>query len=285
MQFLQDIVIREKFPEMSALASLDERGQIKRNQPVTQLEVELLTAPSLYSGLQSFCSQYTRYWSRLRFWLRETERHVWFCSLLPVSAFERGREQQVQSRIIRIIGLIEQYLGFRWRPDALVLECALPSRLMVEAMDSPRVIVNAGYSAVPIPTRLLANSGPLDRSDGRTCGNDGTRDEWNWMQSLRAVMPEYVVDKQPSIAQIADLAHVSGRTLQRELASQGTSFRELLDSARFVVARRKLAQPDLKIEEIGSMLGYTQPTHFSRAFRRFAGQTPSQYRAQLQGQG
>ena len=282
MQFLQDIVIRENFPEMSALASLDERGEIKRSQPVTQLEVELLAEPSLYSGLQSFCSQYTRYWSRLRFWLQETERHVWFCSLLPVSAFTRGREQQVQSRIIRIVGLIEQYLGFRWRPDALVLECSLPSRLMVEAMDSPRVFANAGYTAVPIPTRLLANSGPLDRSDGRTGGNG---EEWDWMRSLQAVMPEYIVNSQPAIAQIADLAHVSSRTLQRELASQGTSFRELLDSARFSVARRKLAQPDLKIEDIGSMLGYTQPTHFSRAFRRFAGQTPSQYRAQLQGQG
>jgi AraC-like DNA-binding protein len=290
LQFLSEIVIREDFAEMSARASLDAQGEIKRNQPLTQLEANLLAAPSLYVGLQEFCTGSAKYWSRFRFWLRETERHLWVCSLLPVRGCERGHEQQVQSRMIRLVDLIQQYLGFRWRPDAMLLETALPSRLLAEAMDCPRIVVGARCSAIPIPVRLLSRSGPVYRPGRaemsharRSKDEDGI--DWTWLRSLEAVLPEYVVEYQPSIAQIAEIAHVSSRTLQRELAAEGKSFRALLDGARYTVARRKLAEPDLKIEEIGLMLGYTQATHFSRAFRRFAGQTPSQYRSMLQAHG
>ncbi len=284
LNFLNEVVLREDCADMSARALVDARGEIKRDLPVTQLEIDFLMAPSLYAGMQAYCAGFAKYWSRFQLWLRETEHHVWFCSGLPIAGSERGVEQQVQGRIIRLVGLIEKYLGVRWRPHALLLESALPSPLLAEVLDCPRIITNAGYSAVPIPVRLLASSGPACRGESihTLCDPDSEAENWTLLRSLQAVLPEYVIENQPSIAQIADIAHVSSRTLQRELACQGMSFRELLDGARFTVARQKLAEPELKIEDIGAMLGYTQPTHFSRAFRRFAGQTPSQYREMLQ---
>jgi hypothetical protein len=113
LHFLREMVIRQNFPEMSALVSLGDDGEIKLPLQVTRLEADFLSAPSLYAGLQAICSGSAKYRSRLHFWLRETDRNVWLCSQLPLSCFERGHEQQVQSRVIRAVGLIERYLGYR----------------------------------------------------------------------------------------------------------------------------------------------------------------------------
>ncbi len=83
------------------------------------------------------------------------------------------------------------------------------------------------------------------------------------------------------IERIAEVAGVSRRTLQRALAAEGNTFRELIDSARFQVARQKLTDPAANIDEISRLLGYSESTHFSRAFRRIAGRTPSEYRKDL----
>jgi AraC-like DNA-binding protein len=105
--------------------------------------------------------------------------------------------------------------------------------------------------------------------------------DWTWLQRLRAMLPEYIIDNQLSIGCVAEIACVSPRTLQRALAEEGLNFRELLEGARFEVARQRLSDPAVSIAEVSELLGYSAPTHFARAFRRFSGQTPSDYREDL----
>jgi AraC-like DNA-binding protein len=90
-----------------------------------------------------------------------------------------------------------------------------------------------------------------------------------------------VIDSQVSIEHMAEIANVSSRTLQRALSDNGVTFRDLVANARLEVARRKLADPSMKIDEIGRLLGYSESTHFTRAFRRHTGRTPSEYRKDL----
>jgi AraC-like DNA-binding protein len=73
---------------------------------------------------------------------------------------------------------------------------------------------------------------------------------------------------------------MSGRTLKRKLHERGTTFRALLDDARFRHARHLLENPDLDIQQVAAALGYRDPACFTRAFRRWSGQTPSQARAE-----
>ena len=73
---------------------------------------------------------------------------------------------------------------------------------------------------------------------------------------------------------------MSGRTLKRKLQQRGTTFRALLDDARFRDARHLLENPELDIQEVASALGYRDPACFTRAFRRWSGRTPSQARAE-----
>ena len=69
------------------------------------------------------------------------------------------------------------------------------------------------------------------------------------------------------------------RTLQRRLARARTSFEALCDDARKEAAQTYLADTTLTIAEVTYLLGYSEPTAFHRAFRRWHGTTPQAFRA------
>jgi len=74
---------------------------------------------------------------------------------------------------------------------------------------------------------------------------------------------------------------VTTRTLQRSLAGEGTSFAGLVDRVRRAAALNYLAQPDVSLGEISFVLGFSQPSAFNRAFKRWTRTTPQAYRASL----
>ncbi len=92
---------------------------------------------------------------------------------------------------------------------------------------------------------------------------------------------EHLPDGPPSQKAIAEAMHVSNRTLQRKLKEEGTSFIDLLQDARLSLARKYLAQPQRSIVEIAYLLGFSEPSTFSRAFKRWTGQAPADYRASV----
>ena len=84
---------------------------------------------------------------------------------------------------------------------------------------------------------------------------------------------------EPSQTSIARQMGMSERTLQRRLQAEGTTFNELLDDARRTIAFSYLADRKLAAYEVSFLLGYAEPATFFRAFKRWTGQTPQQYRS------
>ena len=84
---------------------------------------------------------------------------------------------------------------------------------------------------------------------------------------------------EPSQTAVAKQMGMSERTLQRRLQSEGTTFNELLDESRRTIAFSYLADRKLAAYEVSFLLGYAEPATFFRAFKRWTGQTPQQYRA------
>jgi AraC-like DNA-binding protein len=70
----------------------------------------------------------------------------------------------------------------------------------------------------------------------------------------------------------------SVRSLQRRLTAAGTSYQKILDSTRREAAGRHLADRALSITEVGYLLGYSEPAAFHRAFKRWYGSTPHEFR-------
>ena len=84
----------------------------------------------------------------------------------------------------------------------------------------------------------------------------------------------------PAISDVARHLGMSGRTLQRRLSELGHSFQSLVDEARRRLAQSLLRQTDYSLAEVAFMTGFAEQSSFTRAFRRWAGQTPRSYRLQ-----
>lgn len=77
---------------------------------------------------------------------------------------------------------------------------------------------------------------------------------------------------------IAKQLGTSSRTLQRRLSAKGLQWREFAEETRFALARGHLARNDLSVEEVGLLVGYSDPSSFHRAFVRWTNQAPGQWR-------
>jgi AraC-like DNA-binding protein len=84
-----------------------------------------------------------------------------------------------------------------------------------------------------------------------------------------------------SLDEVARKLHVSTRTLKRRLAEQGSSFSEVLDEVRRQRALLLLEDRRLALEDVAGRLGYSDVANFTRAFRRWTGQTPAAFRGRL----
>ena len=87
-----------------------------------------------------------------------------------------------------------------------------------------------------------------------------------------------VGEGQPTLEQIAPRLHMSPRTLHRRLEEEGTSFRQILSEVRRELASHHLMERRLAIGEIAFLLGFSEPSAFHRAFKRWTGHTPLTYR-------
>lgn len=92
----------------------------------------------------------------------------------------------------------------------------------------------------------------------------------------------YIIEDLPSgklsKQAVADKMHMSARNLQLKLAAENTSFQDTLDGTRRNLATGYMQQSHLAITEIAYLLGFSDASNFTRAFRRWFGQSPRSYR-------
>ncbi|MEL0169283.1 MAG: helix-turn-helix domain-containing protein [Pseudomonadaceae bacterium] len=86
----------------------------------------------------------------------------------------------------------------------------------------------------------------------------------------------------PTLAQMAELEHMTPRTLIRHLGNEGMRFQQLLDDVRSEQACWLLEHTELSVELIAERLGYQDTSNFSRTFRRWLGCPPRAYRQRSQ---
>ena len=84
----------------------------------------------------------------------------------------------------------------------------------------------------------------------------------------------------PSLDDIAECLHMSSRTLRRHLNEINSSYLLLLDEVKYKEAEKLLLNSNMEIQDIANYLGYIQPANFARAFRKWSGVTPIQFRKQ-----
>jgi AraC-like DNA-binding protein len=100
---------------------------------------------------------------------------------------------------------------------------------------------------------------------------------------VRRVLHGVLMTGDCSRAEVARRLGLRPRTLVRRLQQSGTTFQALLDDTRSQIAKQLLHDTRSPVSRIAASLGYRDPTVFTRAFRRWTGLTPREFRAALPG--
>lgn len=85
-------------------------------------------------------------------------------------------------------------------------------------------------------------------------------------------------ERYPTIEAVAEKLYMSDRTLKRQLAAEGTSYSNVVDEVRYRHAISLLSRSDYSLEKISEELGYSDVGNFTRAFKRWTGRTPGNWR-------
>ncbi|MGH8530348.1 MAG: AraC family transcriptional regulator [Nevskiales bacterium] len=103
------------------------------------------------------------------------------------------------------------------------------------------------------------------------------------IERIRTLFSQRLEWENCDLEDVAKALNMPARRLRFELARAGTSFSEVLSEFRYALARRLLARTEEPIERIVYLTGFSEPSTFYRAFKRWSGATPLQYREQKRG--
>ncbi len=179
-----------------------------------------------------------------------------------------------------IISVVRSAAGPDWCPREITFQSKYaPSAAARAAFPETRMLIGRRHTTILIDTVVLARPTAVPAPAGRLADEVYQDVEpWTFATLLRSAIQPYFNGGQPDLALAAEIASMSRRSLQRTLRLGGQSFSEIVQEARFEYARGLLAERSAKIIDVAMMSGYGSPQHFSRAFRKFTGVTPTSYR-------
>lgn len=107
----------------------------------------------------------------------------------------------------------------------------------------------------------------------------------NIANRVHATLVEQLPHGEPSQEKTAQALHMSMRNLQRKLSAEGTSYKQILNQTRRDLATTYIGDSSYSISEITYLLGFSDTSSFTRAFKRWTGQSPSEYRSRVKTRG
>jgi AraC-like DNA-binding protein len=177
--------------------------------------------------------------------------------------------------------LMRELCGDEWAPG----EVLLPHRRSSDARHFEQVFrcplrFDAEHFAMNFPAAVMSR--PLQRRLGAhspaPAGPDTAPPEAELLPQLYRSLRLLLLQGGAAGAQSARALEMSQRTLARRLEVLGVGFRQVLDDVRFGLARGLLGETDLPVVDIALALGYAEASPFVRAFRRWSGMSPLQWR-------
>jgi AraC-like DNA-binding protein len=104
------------------------------------------------------------------------------------------------------------------------------------------------------------------------------RPDCEFSDEVRRLLRTRLTSRHCSADDTAELLAMHRRTLSRHLKSDGMGYRAITNEIRFEIARQLLQDTQAPLGEIAAALGYSEASAFTRAFRRWSGQTPTAWR-------
>ena len=195
-----------------------------------------------------------------------------------------GRYQNELLGLSYLIDVVRCFTGRSWAPDLLyTTTTAKPQTGSLEQVFEANVSTGNAVPCIEFPASVLsANRArpqiPSDAADPRLTSEPAVPGQDDGYAAIAAVTSLALLEGYPRIDWVASKLGITRRSLQRRLRDHGTTFTQLLDQQLLDHSNRLLAGRSSSITEIALRLGYSDPAHFSRAYKRWTGRPPSVYR-------
>lgn len=216
----------------------------------------------------------------------ETELRIRATERFPLGPLRRFA---VESMMTAWIHAGRHLSGGRQASSGVLLRFSLPYDPAFEryAARLPKVHYGCEVDELVLPLQTLAQTLPMGHPEAArqaraACDvalNRLAEQSGNFVQQVADALA-LTAEGYPTMAQVAQRMGITARTLARHLERHGLTFRQVLDERRHQEACAMLREGHHAVEDIAARLGYSDPANFTRAFRRWAGCTPSHYRDQ-----
>jgi len=236
-------------------------------------------SPTLFIALQQVCKWATLEDNVLNMWLEHSDDHIKMCSKLVGTSGVAHLEHSQWLQNIFSIHIVRQFAGPDWEPATIAFEAHYsPSLETRSCWPNTRFLSGQAASWIEVPLSLMGRSQVAIEAPPDFLEDDAGLAGSEIISSLKLMLPSYLDERIPTVAEIAEMAGTSVRSLQRRLSLAGLTYSELLEAARFEKAAKLLRTTNVKVIEVAFASGYADPAHFTRAFRRMSGTTPRRFR-------
>jgi len=210
-----------------------------------------------------------------------TLEYRWHKTLVAVPASLTGSEA------LFVVKLARMGTRHQVRPTSVTLPVLPPEHTAYEEFLGVRLTVGTStivrFSPEDASRPFLSANGAMwnifePQLRQRLADLEGTA---SFEERARAVLLEALPSGQLSLESVARRLGTSGRSLQRRLREEGTSFKAVVQRTRESLARHYLAETRHSSSEIAYLLGFGDPTSFFRAFHSWTGTTPDGMRRSL----
>jgi AraC-like DNA-binding protein len=226
------------------------------------------------------------YNSGLKVWMERRGDQVRYCQQYVGNLAQDGMREVVQLGLTNTLALVGVQRGPDFRPtrielatDPFELGAYVPELGDLPiSFNQPRTSLwfDRIWLTRPLPTFEASHCPPAN--DDERASLIATRPATEPLGQLDQVIESVLGHPEVNLQLTAAIIGTSPRTLQRRLAANDTSFSRLLQSVRFRVAQRFLRDPEMPLTEIANRLSYTDVANFMRAFKRWTGVGPTEFR-------
>jgi len=181
--------------------------------------------------------------------------------------------------------ILRSLCGGDWRPSEVQLSRQAPrDPAPWKRFFQAPLRFDAAQSAVAFPVhwldhRLSGADSLLHRHLEAEAAALHAQREVNLVGAVRGLLRGLLAVRKTTASDVARQLGIHPRTLNRRLHDEGTTFHDELDGVRYAAARQYLAESTMSLAAIATALEYADASAFSRAFKRWSGRTPAQWRA------